>query len=841
MRFFLVNTFIFLLYSSVFSQKLKNNWDYRPKCFPFILAAVDIYERAQFIDFENDGLIETVTLSPHEQDGTPPHFEIRDQNNKFRHRENYDPETVLMPPVSFIDMNDDLKPELYLPILRNDSLFVDIFAVSNSVKRVCRIFITRGQPRRIDDGTIYPWQPRIRDAFYIDIDGEGNKKLISIVRSFHARVKRGVYIHSYPNGELISSFLLGAQPNQAFIEDFDNDGVLELVMHTSTPINGAEVNGFSDSFSYLIWFELSPHIYPKHSICISTGYNVEASAFYDNFVGDKEKEFLTITMASESDAKAELRIISPLTLKTDQLRQYNFKVETVTPFHSPDFHHVHLLFSKRNGLVAAIDEALNVDSLFVWPEKISAIKLGPDINNDGYNEYILQGIFNSVLFDYHFNLLAMWPLSNYMGTRRAIRSGHSEYILNEASNSNVIYEIKQNRFYWVHRYIIPIISIFVTSFFLIVFLFALKEHIQHKSITRYIAHLVESDTRAIAIVDKKLRVLNSNQLLLEWFAIDHSTKRKSLMLDEWLKTYPDLVTIIREWRDGYSHIRREKFLALNIAKGMRSLKLIYEPVPRSLLAKRVFQISFIDRSVQSELEKIERWKQMAQRIAHDLKNPLGTIQMILQKLRTTTIRQHGNTEVEVLPYYDKIDDRVESLRKMIRNFLKFVSLEAPHLVATNITKFLSETLDIIAVTIPTDIELIREIPDDIIAVDVDIEQMTSVLENLIANAIDAMPQGGSIRVSLSMAQQLQFPGYDDQPHSYALLEVRDTGIGIPPEVLNRLFEPKFSYFKESSGLGLAIAKKIIDDHHGHIEVESEVDIGTLVTIYFPIRKNLKSN
>ena len=170
--------------------------------------------------------------------------------------------------------------------------------------------------------------------------------------------------------------------------------------------------------------------------------------------------------------------------------------------------------------------------------------------------------------------------------------------------------------------------------------------------------------------------------------------------------------------------------------------------------------------------------------------------------------------------------------------MKYINLETPHFALINLNEFLSDTMETISKTVPPDIALLPQIPDSITAVEIDTEQIASVIENLISNAIDAMPKGGSITVSSRLAHRLQFPGYDDRPRDYALVEIRDTGLGIPPEMVEQLFEPNFSYSKESSGLGLAMSKKIIEDHHGFIEVESDIDAGTLFTIYLPAKSVL---
>jgi len=116
--------------------------------------------------------------------------------------------------------------------------------------------------------------------------------------------------------------------------------------------------------------------------------------------------------------------------------------------------------------------------------------------------------------------------------------------------------------------------------------------------------------------------------------------------------------------------------------------------------------------------------------------------------------------------------------------------------------------------------------------------MASALRNLLTNAKESMPDGGSITVSSKLAHRLQFANSDDRPRDYALIEIQDTGIGMPPDKLDRIFEPKTSYSQEISGIGLTIVKKIIDDHHAHIQVESEVDMGTLFTIYIPVKSSV---
>ncbi len=111
------------------------------------------------------------------------------------------------------------------------------------------------------------------------------------------------------------------------------------------------------------------------------------------------------------------------------------------------------------------------------------------------------------------------------------------------------------------------------------------------------------------------------------------------------------------------------------------------------------------------------------------------------------------------------------------------------------------------------------------------EQVLQALENLMSNAIDAMPRGGVLTVSTEKEQ------VGDQ--AYIALKIKDNGQGIPEENIDRIFEPFFTtkLLMKGTGLGLSITKKVIEDHGGFIRVNSGVGVGTTFSLYFPMKRN----
>lgn len=133
----------------------------------------------------------------------------------------------------------------------------------------------------------------------------------------------------------------------------------------------------------------------------------------------------------------------------------------------------------------------------------------------------------------------------------------------------------------------------------------------------------------------------------------------------------------------------------------------------------------------------------------------------------------------------------------------------------------------------------KKLAPDLPSVHVDQEEMQTLFENLISNAVNAMPDGGTLTIATSLAQGLQLQMSDPDPKDYVVMEVMDTGTGIPRDLRGRLFQPFSSATHLGTGLGLTIVKKIVDDHNGHIEVSSEEDVGTAFLVYLPVMKSIQ--
>jgi len=162
--------------------------------------------------------------------------------------------------------------------------------------------------------------------------------------------------------------------------------------------------------------------------------------------------------------------------------------------------------------------------------------------------------------------------------------------------------------------------------------------------------------------------------------------------------------------------------------------------------------------------------------------------------------------------------------------LSFARPSRPNVAQENI----NDVVDGIARILETEakeknVEIKRNFTAKLPAVWIDREQMKQVFMNLILNAIQAMKGGGSMAIATR-------PYAQDQGGQFVQVEIRDTGVGIPKENLDHIFDPFFTNKDEGSGLGLSISHQIVQEHGGHIAVESQVGTGTAFFINIPIGK-----
>jgi two-component system nitrogen regulation sensor histidine kinase NtrY len=230
----------------------------------------------------------------------------------------------------------------------------------------------------------------------------------------------------------------------------------------------------------------------------------------------------------------------------------------------------------------------------------------------------------------------------------------------------------------------------------------------------------------------------------------------------------------------------------------------------------------------TELEKAQRmaaWREVARRIAHEVKNPLTPVQLSAQRLRRKYGSRFAKEDGAVFDECTRlIIDNVAGLKVLVDEFSNFARMPAPNPLPDNIGQIIQDAI-LLYKDAHKDITFSFIDNNDVTVFKLDREQIKRAMINLLDNAVAAIPGEGRITIKLSQDKVLRI----------VMIEVSDTGTGIPNEDKERLFEPYFSTKKSGTGLGLAIVSRIISDHNGLIRVEDNQPKGTRFIIELPVR------
>lgn len=225
-----------------------------------------------------------------------------------------------------------------------------------------------------------------------------------------------------------------------------------------------------------------------------------------------------------------------------------------------------------------------------------------------------------------------------------------------------------------------------------------------------------------------------------------------------------------------------------------------------------------------ESEKLAALGRLTASVAHEIRNPLTAIGGFARRLHRKSV--DGTKEKE---YSGLIIFEVARLENILRNVLAFSGAVRPRMERCEVREIIEETLKIFDEICSEQSIEVRRSYEEVPVINADRELVLEAVENLVSNATDAMPGGGTLTVVTGLEVV--------KGTSYVTVKIRDTGRGIEQEDQKYIFEPFFTkkLGVRGAGLGLSITKKIVEEHGGFIRVESKVGAGSTFSLYFPYR------
>ncbi len=219
-------------------------------------------------------------------------------------------------------------------------------------------------------------------------------------------------------------------------------------------------------------------------------------------------------------------------------------------------------------------------------------------------------------------------------------------------------------------------------------------------------------------------------------------------------------------------------------------------------------------------ERLAAWGDVARRVAHEIKNPLFPIRLSIENLQRAYQGRNNHKVFEeiFIQCTDIVIEEVDRLERMVDEFHQFARMPPPDRKLSDLNQVVQNVVNLYAKSVKH-IQMKANLAPNLPPLSLDAEQITQALGNLIKNAIEAMPAGGTLNISTQLVNEEKIQ-----------IKIQDTGIGMAPETLSQIFAPYYTTKDAGTGLGMAIVQRIVTDHDGEIFVESEEGVGTTVWI-----------
>ena len=334
----------------------------------------------------------------------------------------------------------------------------------------------------------------------------------------------------------------------------------------------------------------------------------------------------------------------------------------------------------------------------------------------------------------------------------------------------------------------------------------------------------------LVMVDPSLRIVWMNQVAESWFGKNASLEGKSCGQVLWNEEQTcDNCPSLRTFQNGT--IEKSEFVRATGEDEKRYYRITTAPIHDETGNVRyvleLIQDVTEEKTLQAQVvqaSKLAAIGELASGVAHEINNPLSSISVCVEEM-AELVRSDEADEQEILECIDNVRREIYRCKQITTGLLNFSRKEEPKRVPTDVNQVMKNVALLVRYRAELSRKQIRyEYGEDLPLILAHPDELAQVFLNILINALDFTPSGGQIEVKTAL-----------DGRSSLVVEVRDSGCGIAPRDLSRIFSPFFTTKPrgKGTGLGLSISKRIVERHGGTIEVESEKGKGTTVRIVLP--------
>ncbi len=729
-------------------------------------------------------------------------------NNKILFKSSIRAESDVAMDIKCEDVNEDGTKDIEAIYRRNDSLFITIFNPVNKSKLIDDLLLFAKPKNALSK----KWYIHIKIAG-IQVNKKGEKNLIFSVWASSAIYPRAVYSFSLRTKQIINKFNMLASPINVTLFDLDKDGEKEIIVSTAateTVRRIADNNKYDFYHSWML--VLDSRLKPKFSISKKSSFS---QLIADTLVTAKSNYLITAFRPSPtSNELTNLFRVTP-----DGKIDRNFGLKYLHKFHfgTADTNFIWLGFKDSLYL---FNGTLEIKKRIGFKVHSFINKIVP-FYTDGAKYYILFSYQNIFIMDNSFHIINY----NSFSHRKNIKQNDFTLTIDPVNNlplivvnghsQRYIFQVVKQRVRFIH-----IFFFFALWGILLIFFYFIKYLIQQVLV--YYLYFMYSTSRAenlIILLDKNSRVKYLNNSAKEIFCDENKLCFKNLEYSLLGKISPDLINLISSGLEKRNEVKSE--FSLSAKNKIYRFEATFIPlfvVGRYSLGS---YCKLTDLSATIEAERAKVYSHSVQKIAHEIKTPLSSILFTIKALELR-LRQNNTTPVEdIIEDISLVEKEVMRMKALTNNLLKFANLQTPKFDKVKFSSVVEGALAKFNSYQGKGIKFIVSGCDDNYILG-DMYQLIDALQVIIENGIDSMNGRGKILIRCTRES------INDK--SYIKLTISDEGTGIKDDIRNVLFDPYVTTKKEGTGMGLAIAKKIIEDHGSDITFVTG-STGTTFIIY----------
>ncbi len=766
-----------------------------------------------FQDFNHDGLSEKFSVNNY---GSKHNIIFYNHSNAIIDQLNIQ-EFLDYRYIFFGDYNGDEYDECFVFSTNRDSLFLYVFDIARRRNLLMRHFLMK---------LPYP-HPffKISDAVLYDLHNDYKKELLFLIHPGLASAPRGLYVFDLQKKKIVNRFENNASKLKLIIFDLNNDGKDEIVVLGKANGNGKKDVPFTDWKNWIFILDQDLNL-----IQTPSSFGSYPSAVRIRGIRIKGQPFLLLAHYQATQEYQD----KPLGLYLVNGQGHFVKKH-------------YLKINDVSDAIMAVDDPENVKRIFVTTKgntlfcfdadfkllhqnrtKFSNLNLLNlcDLDNDGNAELITSSTSGVQIFNQDLRLLAsikkigkVFSLSiRYRGNDLTPEIGIN------GANKFYLFAVHVNHLF----HFLPLFFILLFLFLLIILYFVNKLTNQLQIYFNYFTYSIKQTTNAIFLLRPDGRIFFFNQRLAILLSSQDSLSKNSLY-HEALKDYPQITEFIKESMKSV-HSRQQEIYINTSGKEFKG-RILAVPF-KSRFGRIIAWLIEIQDFTSSVLnDRYRTWSRTVRKMAHDIKTPLGSvllnIERIQQKIQDTAPELIEITEQD----FNMTLTEIKRIHEMTKHFLKFTNLEIPNTQPVFLNDIIRNTINHFKAYLGNGLEIETNLEQEPHTIQADPKQVEMVFQIFIENAIDALKGKGKILITSVLAQNLE-----ENFQEYLEIEIADNGPGIPAARHDQIFEPFYTTKKEGTGMGLAIAKKIINDHNGEIELISKENFGTVFRITFPAKR-----